>query len=131
MSLPCELSAKPNVIQLRWEELSPYVVGRDVELQLPDGTKLRGETVSVRDDILSLDVKKTSNKRAYPKGQLASVLNLFPNFAQRALGRSPKGRTATPPWIRVRRLGGYVECGASGSLINRDDVGIRRVRGNA
>lgn len=73
------LTAKQNVqrapspgvktISLQWEDLAPLVAGREVEIVLSDGTKVRGDVYAVQEDRLVMDVKKTSNKRVYPKGQ--------------------------------------------------------------
>ena len=66
---PHQSLAKTNAIVLRWEELSGVAAGKDVDLRLTDGTRLRGELLVVRPDSLSIDVNKTSNEKAYPKGQ--------------------------------------------------------------
>ena len=42
--------------------------GHRVQLVLPDATMITGEAVAVRDDALVVDVKSTSNAKAYPKG---------------------------------------------------------------
>src|SRR5438093_3849774 len=68
-SFPRQSIAKTNAIVLRWEELAGVAAGKDVELLLTDGTRLKGELLIVRPDALSIDVIKTSNKRIYPKGQ--------------------------------------------------------------
>ena len=68
-SFPRQSIAKTNAIVLRWEELAGVAAGKDVELLLTDGTRLKGELLVVRLDALSIDVIKTSNKRIYPKGQ--------------------------------------------------------------
>ena len=56
-------------MELRWGELSPLIVDQRVRLHLPEDVTLQGKVLSVRDDGLVVDVKKTSNKKAYPKGQ--------------------------------------------------------------
>ena len=68
-SFPHLSLAKANEIELRWNELSGVAVGKDVALRLTDGTQVQGELLVVRPDALSIDVAKTSNKQAYPKGQ--------------------------------------------------------------
>lgn len=70
-SFPSQTAAKSSVVQLRWEELSPLVTGREIGIQLPDGARLKGDVITVRDDSLYMDVTKTSNKLSYPKGQLS------------------------------------------------------------
>jgi hypothetical protein len=54
-------------LELRWNELSPLIAGHTVEIALPAAT-LKGEVVSVREDSLVLDLKKSSDPKAYPKG---------------------------------------------------------------
>jgi len=68
-SSPHKLTAKTNAIELRWNELSGLAVGKDVNLHLTDGAQVQGELLAVRNDALSIDVGKTSNQAAYPKGQ--------------------------------------------------------------
>jgi hypothetical protein len=56
-------------MSLQWQDLAPIVAGREIETVLPDGTKLKGDVFAVREDHLVMNVKKTSNKALYPKGQ--------------------------------------------------------------
>jgi len=55
--------------RLAWSELAPVVVDRKVKTTLPDGTRIEGEVLAVRSDALVMDVTKTSNRKAHPKGQ--------------------------------------------------------------
>jgi hypothetical protein len=68
-SFPHQLMAKTNEIELRWNELSGVAVGKNIDLRLTDGARVKGELLVVRPDALSIDVSKTSNKAIYPKGQ--------------------------------------------------------------
>ena len=69
-------------LQLKWTDLSGTVLDHDTQLVLPDGTVLRGIVVAVRDDVLILNVRRTSNAKAWPRGQASiprasvSVLNI-------------------------------------------------------
>jgi hypothetical protein len=56
-------------VELRWDELSPMITGKEVALVLPNGAALRGEAVAVRDEGLVMVVKRTSDRRLQPKGQ--------------------------------------------------------------
>jgi len=60
--------AAPAPLELRWNELNAAVYGRIVELTLPGAVTIKGEVAAVREDGLVLDVKKTSNAKALPKG---------------------------------------------------------------
>lgn len=62
-------AAAANEVQLRWTELGAIAIGHDVRLALPGGTVLRGEVQAIRDDSLVMVVTKTSDKKAFPKGQ--------------------------------------------------------------
>jgi hypothetical protein len=55
--------------RLSWSELSPLVVDRKVQTTLPDGTRIQGQALAVRPDALVMDITKTSNRKAHPKGQ--------------------------------------------------------------
>ena len=53
---------------LRWTDLGARIEGRKVALVLPDGTEVQGKVRGVESGGLRLDVSKTSNKKAQPKG---------------------------------------------------------------
>jgi hypothetical protein len=55
--------------RLLWSELAPVVVDRRAKTTLPDGTRIEGDVLAVRSDALVMDVTKTSNRKAHPKGQ--------------------------------------------------------------
>src|SRR5947207_8723247 len=56
-------------LTLRWDQLARMVTGREIELHLSDGTRLKGEALAVRPDSFVMDVENTSNKGRYAKGQ--------------------------------------------------------------
>ena len=55
--------------RLTWSELAPVVVDRKVGTTLPDTTRIEGDVLAVRSDALVMDITKTSNRKAHPKGQ--------------------------------------------------------------
>jgi hypothetical protein len=55
--------------RLAWSELAPVVVDRRAKTTLPDGTRIEGDVLAVRSDALVMDIAKTSNRKAHPKGQ--------------------------------------------------------------
>src|SRR5689334_14485747 len=63
------LQAGPRILQVQWAELPPLIVGNEINVVLSDGAILRGTALAVRAASLLIDVKKTSDKIAYPKGQ--------------------------------------------------------------
>ena len=60
--------ARPKQVELRWGDLSPLIVDQRVRLHLPEDVRIKGRVLSVRDDGLYMNIKKRSNKKAYPKG---------------------------------------------------------------
>jgi len=61
--------ARPKLVELSWGDLSPLIVDRRITLHLPEDVRIKGRVLSVRNDGLLMSVKKTNNKKAYPKGQ--------------------------------------------------------------
>ena len=61
-------SDKAGPVRLRWNELAPLIQKKRVDVTLTDGTTVRGEAITVRDDALVMDVAGSSNARVYPKG---------------------------------------------------------------
>jgi hypothetical protein len=55
--------------RLQWRDLDRAARGHRIWLVLPSGIRLEGDVVSVGGDELVLDVRSTSDKRAYPKGR--------------------------------------------------------------
>ena len=66
------VQAETRPLELKWGELAPTVQGHPVELTLAGGVKVTGEVAAIREDAMVLDVSKTSDAKAYPKGN-ASV----------------------------------------------------------
>ena len=55
--------------RLEWRDLDRMVRGRNIDITLPSGIRLKGRVTSVEEDALMLDVGSSSDKRAYPKGR--------------------------------------------------------------
>ncbi len=56
---------------LFWSELKPLLVDKRVAIPLPGGVRIEGRVLAVRTGELIMDVRKTSNRSVYPKGQHA------------------------------------------------------------
>ncbi|MGA2135928.1 MAG: hypothetical protein ABSH50_26860 [Bryobacteraceae bacterium] len=54
--------------QTNWEGLS-VLVGRKVRVVMPDGARIGGKVTGVEADALVVDIGKTTNRSAYPKGR--------------------------------------------------------------
>ena len=55
--------------EIRWNELAALIVGNEVTIPLTGGAVVAGEVLSVRDDSIMLEIRKTSDRIRYPKGQ--------------------------------------------------------------
>jgi len=53
--------------QIKWEGLSA-LVGQKVRVVMPDGSQIEGKATKLEADALAVEIGKTSNKMAYPKG---------------------------------------------------------------
>jgi len=62
------LQAETRPLELKWGELAPTIQGHTVELTLTGGTRVTGDVAAIRNDTMVLDVKKTSDAKAFPKG---------------------------------------------------------------
>jgi hypothetical protein len=86
------LAAPASQLALRWNELQPVLMGRQISVQLTDGATVEGRYSSLQADALSMEVSKTSDPAKHPKGA-ASLAR--PEVAQIAVMRHRgwKGRT--------------------------------------
>jgi hypothetical protein len=69
----CSLGLVPALagsshIEVRWSELSPFILGHKVTMVLPGAVAISGDAVAVRDDGLSMDIRSTSDTKAFPRG---------------------------------------------------------------
>lgn len=60
--------AEPE-LRVRWQNLERLTKGRRIVLELPSGIKLQGEAIAFEREELVFDIRKTSNRHAYPKGR--------------------------------------------------------------
>ena len=84
--------AQSKPLELKWGEIAPIITGRSVQLVLPDATMIKGEAVAVRDDALVVDIKSTSNAKAYSKGS-ASIPRTSVSLIQVERRRGSWGRS--------------------------------------
>jgi hypothetical protein len=69
--LTAQASAETNLGR-RWNELAPLITGKRVWLRLNGGVRIAGTVREVDSLGLKVDITKTSNRKAYPRG-LASI----------------------------------------------------------
>ncbi len=65
----CEGKPERRTFHLQWRDLDRATRGHRIGLALPSEIRLEGDVVAFEQDELVLDVRKTSNRRAYPKGR--------------------------------------------------------------
>jgi hypothetical protein len=99
-----------RTFRLEWRDLDRMVRGRNIDITLHSGIQLKGRVTSVEVDALMLDVRKTSNKRAYPKGRAVVP---WPEVTQFTLARK-EGHT----WSAVgSSVGGTIGAGVAAGLV--------------
>ncbi len=111
--------ASANQLELKWNELGPVIAGHQVKLVLlSGGAQIQGEAIAVRENTLVLNVKKTSDRRSYPRGQNAI----------------PRASVTTLQFETVRGSGGRaigVIVGALGGLILGGDLVVHSAHSEA
>jgi len=55
--------------RLQWGDLAGMITAQKVSMVLPDAARLQGKVLAVEPEALLLDISKTSNRQAYPKGR--------------------------------------------------------------
>ena len=60
---------EPGQLQMKWSELDSVIAGRKVALVLPSGTHIQGKVLRVEPEGLRLNIAKTSDRKAQPKGE--------------------------------------------------------------
>lgn len=69
LAYPAGPQPSGRMIEMRWGELGPFIIGGRITTVLPDGTVLEGRALAVHEDALVLNTSRTSNKRTFPKGR--------------------------------------------------------------
>jgi hypothetical protein len=78
------------LMHVKWEGLT-VVTGNTVSIAMPGGAVITGKATSVESDALVVDVKKTSDRAAYPKGVVRvprATLHRFEMETKGKVGRS-------------------------------------------
>src|ERR1035441_7584282 len=63
------LAHAAGLMHVKWEGLT-VVVGKTVSIAMPGGAVIAGKATGVESDALVVDVKKSSDRSAYPKGEV-------------------------------------------------------------
>jgi hypothetical protein len=96
-----QTAAAVTEVQLKWTELGAIAIGHDARLVLPGGAVLRGEIQAIRDDSVVMVVAKTSDPKAFPKGQ----------------NSIPRGSVTVVEVMKVRGIAGRVIGTTAGVLV--------------
>ncbi len=117
-------------IEVQWAELAYVLEGRVVSTVLVDGTVLRGQILDVSSTELRFEVKKTSNRDLYPKGEgsvprgqlrVLSYTEKYGNWRAigTAIGVGGGALASMPVWAPAANEGGLNELTGSitGALI--------------
>jgi len=107
--LSASLQAAPREMKLRWSELSGQITGHTVTLTLPDGHYVEGHVTAVQPDALQLNVNKTSDRQAIPKGKLSAPRSSISRIGLKT--KTVKGRT-TGVGVGLAVAGGLIGAGA-------------------
>ncbi len=103
-------------VEVRWAELSPLILGHTVTMVLPGAITVSGDAVAVREDSLLLDIRKTSDSKAWPKGS-TSIPRASVNTIQLTETNRVGGRVLG---VVVGALGGMV---AGGEIVAHGNQG--------
>jgi hypothetical protein len=77
--VPRSIAGTGGERRVNWDGLAA-IVGRQVRVVMPDGAHIEGSVTGLETDALAVDIHKTSNRKAYPKGHF-----LLPRATLRAV----------------------------------------------
>lgn len=80
------LAQGAEIEHVKWENLS-MVVGKTVVVAMPAGSVITGEATGVESDALVVNVKKTTDRTAFPKGELRVPRATLRVFQVRSKGK--------------------------------------------
>jgi hypothetical protein len=63
-----QVFAASAAVELRWNELHDMIYRHTIELTLPGAVTVKGDVAAIREDALVLNIKRTSDAKAFPKG---------------------------------------------------------------
>ena len=110
------------LMHVKWEGLT-VVTGNTVSIAMPGGAVITGKATSVESDALVVDVKKTSDRTAYPKGVVRVPRATLHRFEMQTKGKV--GRiVGTPVGFVVGFAGGIgAVLGIQGGLFGDKNQG--------
>jgi hypothetical protein len=111
------VAACAESLQVKWEGLS-VVVGKTVSIAMPAGAVVQGKAKAVTPEYLEVDVRKTSNPAAVPKGA-----RRVPRAELRTLEMHTKGKLYRTLGTTLGALAGFAGgiaafIGINGGILN-------------
>ncbi len=109
-------------MHVKWEGLT-VVVGNTVSIAMPGGAVINGKATGVESDALVVDVQKTSDRTAYPKGAVRVPRATLHRFEMQTKGKV--GRiVGTPVGFAVGFTAGVgAAIGIGGGFLRNDNQG--------
>jgi len=109
-------------MHVKWEGLT-VVVGNTVSIAMPGGAVIAGKATGVESDALVVDVQKTSDRTAYPKGAVRVPRATLHRFEMQTKGKV--GRiVGTPVGFAVGFTAGVgAAIGIGGGFLRNDNQG--------
>ena len=110
------------LMHVKWEGLT-VVVGNTVSIAMPGGAVIAGKATGVESDALVVDVQKTSDRTAYPKGAVRVPRATLHRFEMQTKGKV--GRiVGTPVGFAVGFTAGVgAVMGIGGGFLRNDNQG--------
>jgi hypothetical protein len=110
------------LMHVKWEGLT-VVVGNTVSIAMPGGAVIAGKATGVESDALVVDVQKTSDRTAYPKGAVRVPRATLHRFEMQTKGKV--GRiVGTPVGFAVGFTAGVgAAIGIGGGFLRNDNQG--------
>ena len=108
------------LMHVKWEGLT-VVTGNTVSIAMPGGAVITGKATSVESDALVVDVKKTSDRTAYPKGVVRVPRTTLHRFEMQTKGKVGRA-VGTPVGFVVGFAGGLgAWIGIQGGILNNNN----------
>ena len=104
-------------MHVKWEDLA-VVVGKTVSIAMPGGAVITGSATGVEADALVVDVKKTSDRTAYPKGIVRVPRAMLHRFEIEAKGKVGRIVGTSLGFVAGAIIGGVAAIGIEGGILN-------------
>ena len=111
------LADAAGLMHVKWEGLT-VVVGKTVSIAMPGGAVITGKATGVESDALVVDVKKSSDRSAYPKGVVRVPRATLHRLEMQAKGKVGRIVGTTVGGVVGAILGVVAYIGIDGGILN-------------